>query len=121
MQKEVTGKMVQDSLNLHSQYPDFSRHWCDTSEKFAGGDALLTAMQNDWVAEATCYEEQFWQAGTRLVTVYHFELHNGNESLHMPVVTNPYVRKVIRDEHFKIVPFAEARSAQRESRYEGND
>ena len=50
--------MIQDSLNLHSQYPDFSRHWCDTSEQFAGGDALLTAMQNHWVAEATCYEEQ---------------------------------------------------------------
>jgi hypothetical protein len=112
--------MVQDSLNLHSQYPDFFRHWCDTSEQFAGGDALLTAMQNNWVADATCYEEQYWHAGTRLVTVYHFELHNGDETLHMPVVTNPYVRRVIREEHFKVVPMENARERQRQSRYEGH-
>jgi hypothetical protein len=112
--------MVQDSLNLHSQYPEFFRHWCDTSEKFAGGDALLTAMQNNWVAGATCYEEQYWHAGTRLVTIYHFDLYNGDETLHMPVITNPYVRRVIREENFKVVPLENAGEMQRQSRYEGH-
>ena len=112
--------MVQDSANLHAQYPDFSRHWCDTSEQFAGGDALLTAMQNHWVADDTCYEEQFWQAGTRLVTVYHFDLHNGNETMHMPVIANPYVRRVVREEQFKIEPIDEERAAERLHRYEGS-
>lgn len=114
--------MIQDSSNLHSQYPDFSRHWCDTSEKFAGGDALLTAMQNHWVAEDNCIEEHYWHAGTRLVTVFVFNLHNGNETLRMPVLANPYVRRVIRDEEFKVVPADEARTSQRQkSRYEGHD
>jgi hypothetical protein len=113
--------MVQDSLNLHSQYPDFSRHWCDTSEQFAGGDALLTAMQNNWVADATCYEEQYWHAGTRLVTIYHFKLRNGDETLHMPVITNPYVRRIIREENFKVVPIGEKRITQEVSRYEGRN
>ncbi len=112
--------MIQDSANLHSQYPEYTRHWCDTSERFAGGDALLTAMQNDWIAEDTCYEEQFWHAGTRLVTVYHFDLHNDGETLHMPVVTNPYVRRVIREQQFTIVPMDSTRSAEHTSRYEGH-
>ncbi len=112
--------MIQDSSNLHSQYPEFWRHWCDTSEMFAGGDALLTAMQNDWVAEETCYEEQYWQAGTRLVTVYHFTLHNDDETLQMGVITNPYVRRVIREQNFKVVPFEQAPRAQHETRYEGH-
>lgn len=112
--------MIQDSQNLHSQYPDFSRHWCDTSEKFAGGDALLTALQNDWIAERVCHEEKYWHAGTRLVTVYHFELKNGDETLHMPVVTNPYVRKIIREEEFKVIPMNEERKMPNKARYEGH-
>jgi hypothetical protein len=113
--------MVQDSQNLHSQYPDFSRHWCDTSEQYAGGDALLTAMQNEWIAEKTCYEEHHWHAGTRLVTIYHFELHNGDETLHMPVITNPYVRRILREENFNVVEMNESRkSVAEQHRYEGH-
>src|SRR5215213_10523565 len=113
--------MIQDSQNQHSQYPDFSRHWCDTSEQYAGGDALLTAMQNEWVADKTCYEEHHWHAGTRLVTVYHFELHNGDETLHMPVITNPYVRRILREEDFKVVEMNESRkSVAEQHRYEGH-
>jgi hypothetical protein len=111
--------MVQDSSNQHSQYPDFSRHWCDTSERFAGGDALLTAMQNDWIADETCYEQQYWQAGTRLVTIYHFALKNGDESMSMPVLGNPFVRRIIREERFKVVPFDQKATAETEKRFEG--
>ncbi len=113
--------MIQDSSNLHIQYPDFSRHWCDTSEKFAGGDALLTAMNRHWEVEDTCYEERFWHAGTRLVTIYHFILHNEGETLLMPVISNPYIRRVISEQQYKIVPIEEAKSSQRISRYEGHD
>ncbi|MBI1259798.1 MAG: hypothetical protein GC204_20210 [Chloroflexi bacterium] len=110
--------MIQDSQNQHLQYPDFSRHWCDTSEKFAGGDALLTAMQNHWKADDTCYEEHYWHAGTRLVVIYHFDLHNEGETLHMPVITNPYVRKIVREQQFTIKPLSREQSSQR-TRYEG--
>ena len=112
--------MIQDSQNLHSQYPDFSRHWCDTSEKFAGGDALLTALQNNWIAERVCHEEKYWHAGTRLVTVYHFELKLGGETLHMPVITNPYVRRIIREEEFKVIPMNQERKMPNRARYEGH-
>jgi hypothetical protein len=111
--------MVQDSSNQHSQYPDFWRHWCDTSEEFAGGDALLTAMQNHWVADETCYEQQYWQAGTRLVTIYHFNLTNGDEQMAMPVLGNPFVRRIIREEQFKVKPFEQMPTTERENRYEG--
>ena len=111
--------MIQDSQNLHSQYPDFSRHWCDTSEAYGGGDALLTALQNHWIAEKTCYEEHYWHAGTRLVTIYHFVLKNGDETLNMPVITNPYVRRIIREEQFKVVPISEAQKMPDKTRFEG--
>ena len=111
--------MIQDSSNSHSQYPDFSRHWCDTSERFAGGDALLTAMNRNWEVEPTCYEEHVWHAGTRLVTIYHFTLHNEGETLLMPVVANPYVQRVVREQGYKVLPFEEAENLQ--SRYEGDN
>ena len=73
-------------------------------------------MQNHWEAEDTCYEEQYWHAGTRLVTIYHFDLHNGGETMHMPVITNPYVRRIIREEQIKVLPLG----AQKQTRYEGH-
>ena len=76
-------------------------------------------MQNDWKAEDTCYEEHYWHAGTRLVTIYHFDLHNEGETLHMPVITNPYVRKIIREEEFKVLPLNGQETAQH-TRYEGH-
>ena len=75
----------------------------------------------EWIAEKTCYEEHHWHAGTRLVTIYHFELHNGDETLHMPVITNPYVRRILREENFNVVEMNESRkSVAEQHRYEGH-
>jgi hypothetical protein len=51
--------------------------------------------------------------------VYHFDLRNDGETLHMPVIANPYVRRVVREEQFKVVPI-EQRRTKTEKRYEGN-
>ena len=37
----------------------------------------------------------------------------------MPVITNPYVRKIIREEAFKVLPLNGAETTQR-TRYEGH-
>lgn len=99
--------MLQHSANWHTTYPVFKRHWHSGSETFAGGDALLTAVDNNWSVSDVCYMEEFWHAGTRLVTVYHFELHRGDECINMPVITTPYVRRIIRREGFKVMPIAQ--------------
>lgn len=99
--------MLQHSSNWHSTYPVFKRHWHSGSEEFAGGDALLTALDEDWSVGETCYREEYWQAGTRLVTVYHFELERDGEKMDMPVVTTPYVRRIISREGFTVKPIAD--------------
>lgn len=99
--------MLQPCINWHTTYPVFSRHWHGGSEKFAGGDALLTALDDNWEVAEVCYQEEFWHAGTRLVTVYHFELVREDERVDMPVITTPYVRRIIQEQKFKVKPIAE--------------
>jgi hypothetical protein len=99
--------MLSYSSNWHNTYPAFHRHWHPGSERFAGGDALLTAVDDKWEVSRVCYLEEHWHAGTRLVTVYHFELQRGEERMTMPVITTPYVRRIIRREQFEVVPIAE--------------
>lgn len=106
--------------NAHLDYFEVNRHWCDTSERYAGGDALLTALQNDWEVEKVCYRQEHWQAGTRLITIYHFDLKNGGEQMHMPVITTPYIRRMIAEMGFEVRPYDDQVLQAREDRYEGS-
>ncbi|MBL8130453.1 MAG: hypothetical protein JNL42_01240 [Anaerolineae bacterium] len=106
--------MLQHSANWHSTYPVFHRHWHSGSEQYAGGDALLTAVDNKWRVTDTCYMEERWQAGTRLVVIYHFTLERAGEQMNMPVITTPYVRRIIREQGFKVLPIAERQSAAKQ-------
>ena len=61
--------------NYHVQYLDVTHHWSPRSEAFAGGDALLTALQRGWeVANTVEEEEKYWHADVRAVSVYRFTL-----------------------------------------------
>ncbi len=106
--------MQQYSANWHTSYPAFHRHWHSGSEKFAGGDALLTALDDGWEVSRVCYLQEYWLAGTRLVTAYHFDLRRGEELMTMPVITTPYVRRIIREQQFQVLPVAERDDRQRQ-------
>lgn len=89
--------MMQDAQNYHVSYPDVFRQWSPECEKFAGGDSLVTALMHGWeFSTKTVYYEEYWHAGTRPVTVFHFKIQKGDRELTMPVITNPYVRRVLR-------------------------
>ena len=111
--------MISDSANYHADYPDIKRYWSDRSQKFAGGDNLLTMVQRGWQIDGTVYEEDHWHAGTRLVTVYHFTLVRGEQRMVMPVITTPYIRRIMRTYDLKLLPISERRE-QREQRYAGH-
>jgi hypothetical protein len=81
--------------DFHVEYPSIMRHWSPVSEKYAGADCLVTAVQNGWRVMGDIYREDFWHAGTRLTTVLHITLRRGNESMIMPVISNPYARRLI--------------------------
>ncbi len=107
--------MMTDATNYHVSYPDVNRHWSPKCERIAGGDALVTALMRGWTfATTNVYFEEFWLAGTRPVTVYHFELERGNERMAMPVMSNPYVRRVIRMHSLQIKSLEEKTASKKQ-------
>jgi hypothetical protein len=75
---------------------DFYRHWHPQSERFAGGDCLATALMRGWVLKAPVVMEVYWCAGSRQVNVYHCDLVRDDDHMHMPVLGNPYMDRLIQ-------------------------
>lgn len=98
------------------------RHWHPASEKWAGADCLLTALDSGWKVDPTVYFQEFWHAGSRLVTIYYLELTRNGETMEMPVITNPYARRLLRRLKANLCPLEERemiRRRQRESETRG--
>lgn len=96
-----------DSLNAHFEYMDVNRHWHPRSEKYTGGDALITRLNQGWQIRDEVYEEEYWHAGARLVVVYYFELEFQGEVESMPVLSNPYVRRILKELPLTVLPITE--------------
>lgn len=90
--------------NWHYAYMDMIRHWHPGSEKYTGGDALFTALENGWQLNREVKFEEYWHAGVRSVLVYHFELSRDGETMVMPVIRNPYVNRIVREMPATLVP-----------------
>ncbi len=83
--------------NFHVQYLDVSRHWATESESYAGGDSLITALQRGWEISNQVVQEQYWHAGVRCTSIYHFQLRRDGEMMTMPVLENPYITRLLWD------------------------
>ncbi len=94
-----------DNKNYHVQYLDVTSQYWNPREGFAGGDHLLTALGSGWDVDK-CEEQQVWYTGARCVSVYHFTLTRGNETMVMPVVNNPYVYRFIIQAEINVTPAA---------------
>jgi hypothetical protein len=90
--------------NWHYAYRWITRHWHAASERFAGGDSLMTALNGGWQIVPPVVAETHWRAGTRCVMVYTFELKRGAETMTMPVITNPFVERLIADNALPLMP-----------------
>ncbi|PJF30096.1 MAG: hypothetical protein CUN52_05000 [Phototrophicales bacterium] len=77
-------------------YFDVSQHWHPESEKYAGGDALVTLLAEGWEIQREVGVEDRFFAGLRSVSVYHLTLKRGDETMKMPVIRNPYINRIIR-------------------------
>jgi hypothetical protein len=87
-----------DVADFHVQYLDVtSQYWHPKSEHFAGGDNLITAIDRGWAVQK-CVLVQHWYAGMRSVKVYEFTLQRGENTMLMPVISNPYVERFIKEE-----------------------
>ena len=71
------------------------RCWHPGSEQYAGGDHLATALLLNWQIDDEVFEERHLVRGGRSVTVYYFTLSRDDITLVMPVISNPYVIRLI--------------------------
>lgn len=84
-------------------YPDIFRHWHPGSEAYAGGDALITALDDGWVISGTVRCEEVWHTGNRRMHVYHVPLVKDTQTMYMPVIGNPYVERLLREIPIQVV------------------
>jgi len=81
--------------NYHAQYVDLTtQHYDPRSERFAGGDQLLTALANKWEVER-CVLLRYAYAGRRYSKIYQFTLRRGGDVMVMPVIDNPYIKRIV--------------------------
>lgn len=97
--------VVFDSQNLHFDYIDVTRHWCPRSQRYAGGDALVTFLSDGWAMSNQVYREEHWKNG-RVVRVYYFELNRNDDTLMMGVIANPYVDRLVDESELRVMPMA---------------
>ncbi len=79
------------------------RHWSPESERFAPGDALRTALEQDWQVHGVVFRQEHWHPGGRRNGVYHFRLERCGHIQTMVVVENPYVIRLLRDLRVQVV------------------
>ncbi len=102
-------KLIPNLTDLHFAYQDLYRHWHADSERYTGGDALNTALDEGWTINDVVGFQEIHHMGARGTVIYHFELVRGEaEAVTMPVVGNPYVDRLVLIMQLKLVPLAKA-------------
>lgn len=69
------------------------RHWHAASEKYTGGDSLLTALQLGWKIDTVTLQE-YCLLRNRTSTIFYFCLKHKDETIVMPVVASPFVTRL---------------------------
>jgi hypothetical protein len=105
--------MVQNLSNLHYAYSHLIRHWHAGSEQFAGGDALFTALDEGWEIDETVPYQEHWFAGAQCVVVFLCQLTRADETMTMPVITNPYVQAILTGINAKLVSTKEKKTVKK--------
>jgi hypothetical protein len=97
------------SSDFHADYSEVHRHWDPRSERYAGGDALITAISTGWRLMEPIFEQEYWHSGMRRISVYHATLERNGERIIMPVLANPFIRRGLRGRTLDVRPYSEYR------------
>ena len=100
-----------NTKNLHISYPEVTRHWSPKSETYAGGDCVLTAIDRGWQFHDVVGFELYWLGGGRYNSVYHFRIRKGDVEFNMPVISTPFVERLISHGNFQLVDQKELEQA----------
>ncbi len=93
----------QQQNDLPTQYPDISQHWSFSSERYAGGDNLLTAIARGWAIDPQVVLRRHWFAGMRCIEIYHFTIRRADVVADMAVLGNPYVTRFLTSHPYELV------------------
>jgi hypothetical protein len=89
---------------LDSQDQDVtSQHWSYSSERYAGGDNLLTAIARGWTIDKVVTLRRHWFAGMRCVEIFHFTIRRDDVIADMAVLGNPYVYRYLANQPHELV------------------
>lgn len=91
--------------NYHVEYMDVTQHWSPDSERYGGGDCLITMMLRGWELDRKVLMEYKWFGGNRRVRIYHCTLTRAGDRIVLPVVHNPYVNRLIRTMQLTVEPY----------------
>lgn len=84
----------QSQQDPHVLYQDItSQHWSYSSERYAGGDNLLTAIARGWTIDRKVTLRRHWFAGMRCIEIYHFTIRRDEVVADMAVIGNPYLQR----------------------------
>lgn len=93
----------QQQNELRTQYPHISQHWSYSSERYAGGDNLLTAIERGWTIDPRVELHRHWFAGMRCIEIYHFTIRRADVVADMAVLGNPYVTRFLASQPYELV------------------
>jgi hypothetical protein len=79
------------------------QHWHGGSERYTGGDGLLTALQEGWTIQHVSSQEYPLSRG-RYVIVYHLKLQRATVITKMNVIANPIVMLLMAQYTAKALP-----------------
>ncbi|MDE2635407.1 MAG: hypothetical protein OXI30_03495, partial [Chloroflexota bacterium] len=89
---------------LDSQEHDVtSQHWSYSSERYAGGDNLLTAIARGWAIDKVVTLRRHWFAGMRCIEIFHFTIRRDDVVADMAVLGNPYVYRYLANQPHELV------------------
>ena len=89
--------------DLYPQRQDISQHWSYSSERYAGGDNLLTAIARGWDIDPLVTLRRHWFAGMRCIEVYHFTIRRAGIEADMAVLGNPYVTRFLASHAYELI------------------
>jgi len=94
---------VPSYIEMELRSNDTRRHWSASSQTYAPADVLMQYLAAGWQLSPVVGLEEHWHAGVRRVDVYHFELAKDEQTLVLPVQSNPVVRRLMHQRSLKVV------------------
>ena len=95
---------IRSFIEFEFRSTDKRQFWAAASQKYAPAGVLLDYLEAGWVLSRVVGVEEFYYAGLRHVSIYHFELFKNGQFYVIPVQGNPVVRRLLRDQNLREVP-----------------